>query len=293
MDLFQAMRAFVVTVESGSMSGAASVLGITPAMIGQHIAALENRLGVRLLNRTTRRQSLTDFGQSYLEQCRDILERIEIADLEAECLQQEPRGLLRVTAPHTFGASLLIPALGQYRRLYPEVQIDLILSDQTLDVVEQAIDVAFRLGQVADSRMVQRRLCPYRMIVCAAPEYLDEWGVPEHPQVLGQYEMIGFSKHQGRALRFERDGDQVEISPRISISVNSGHALLNAARAGMGLIVQPQMLVADDLRQGRLRQVLDDWHSGERSLSLVYYRQKLMTPRVRSFIDFAVQRFGT
>lgn len=293
MDLFQAMRAFVVTVDSGSMSAASGVLGITPAMIGQHIAALENRLGIRLLNRTTRRQSLTDFGQGYLLQCKDILERIEIADLQAESLQQEPRGLLRVTAPHNFGASLLVSALGQFRRLYPEVQIDLILNDQNLDMVEQAIDIGFRIGEVSDSRMVQRRLCPYRTIVCAAPEYFDERAIPQHPQALAQYEMIGFSKHQGRPLRFERDGVRVEISPRISISVNRGHALLNAARAGMGLIVQPQMLMAYDLYQGRLRQVLNDWHLGERTLSLVYYRQKLMPPRMRSFIDFAVQRFGT
>ncbi|MFW8643670.1 LysR family transcriptional regulator [Rhizobium beringeri] len=166
----------MTTVQEGSMSAASGKLGMSPAMVGQHVAALEERLGTRLLNRTTRRQSLTDFGASYVEQCRDILERVALADQDAEALQAEPRGKLKMTAPTTFGAEVLMPRLQRYRELAPDVTLDITLTDRNVDLVDEGFDIAFRIGDLPDSRLIARRLAPYRMMICAAPNYLARRG---------------------------------------------------------------------------------------------------------------------
>ncbi len=159
------MQVFVTTAQRGSMSAAAVKLGMSPAMVGQHVAALEERLGTRLLNRTTRRQSLTDFGASYLEQCRDILDRVAVAERDAEASQTRARGRLRVTAPTTFGAEVLVPALQRYRELAPDVTLDITLTDRNVDLVDEGFDIAFRIGELPDSRLIARRLAPYRMMI--------------------------------------------------------------------------------------------------------------------------------
>lgn len=169
MDLFRAMRAFVAVADAGSMSAAAPRLGLTPAMVGQHVAALESRLGTRLINRTTRRQSLTDFGASYLDQCRDILERVALSEQQAETLRQEPGGLLRVTAPVTFGTEMLMPALGRYRDIAPKVTLDVVLTARNVDIVDEGFDVAFRISTPPDGRLIARRLAGYPMALCASP----------------------------------------------------------------------------------------------------------------------------
>lgn len=291
MDLFQSMKAFVATVSAGSMSSAATDLKLTPAMVGQHIAALELRLGTRLLNRTTRRQSLTDFGKTYLEQCKDILERVAIAEMEAEAQSSEAQGVLRITAPVTFGATLLVPALKQYRQLSPLVRLDLMLTDKRLDIVEESVDIAFRIGYIPDSRMIQRVLMPYKMIVCTSPEYLARHGAPAHPTELAAHELVIFTRTFDTPLKFYNGDQTIEVKPQSMITVNSGHALLNAAKSGLGIIVQPEILLVNDLEAGKLVRILPDWHLGERQISILYYRHKNMTPKVRSFIDFAINEF--
>jgi len=273
------------------MSAAAERLKLTPAMVGQHIAALETRLGAQLLNRTTRRQSLTDFGRSYFIQCQDILERVAIAETEAEAQASEAQGVLRVTAPVTFGTSLLIPALRQYRQRAPHVKIELVLTDNSLDIVEEGIDIAFRIGDIPDSRIIQRVLMPYRMVVCAAPDYVVEHGTPSHPSELAEHELVGFAKTAETPLKFYNNDQKVEVMPNCMVTMNSGQALLSAAKAGLGLIVQPHILLADDIEAGKLQRLLPDWSLGERDVSMVYYRHKNMTPKVRSFIDFALEAF--
>lgn len=293
MDLFRSMKAFVTAVQAGSMSAAAEQLGLSPAMVGQHVAALEERLGTRLLNRTTRRQSLTDFGASYFEQCRDILDRVAIADREAETQQTAPRGKLRVTAPTTFGAEALMPALKRYRETAPDVMLDLVLTDRNVDLVEEGFDVAFRIGTPPDSRLIARRLMPYRMMICAAPDYVKRMGEPCHPDELSGHEAVGFTPAAMSPWRFSKDGKVVEVSPLRHLTVNSGQALRMAARAGLGVIMQPEILLAADVHAGVLVQLLPDWRLGERPMSLLYYRDQRMTPRLRSFISFAIEEFWT
>lgn len=292
MDLFQSMRAFVATVQSGSMSNAATLLNITPAMVGQRIAALESRLKTKLLNRTTRRQNLTDFGEIYFEQCLDILDRVSIAEMEAEAQSTEARGTLRITAPVTFGTSMLIPTLKRYKEKAPNVSIDILLSDNNLDLIEERLDIAFRIGYIPDSRIIQRKLMPYRMVVCASPDYLEKKGIPMKPEDLMQHDILRFSAASAAPLTFYGNNGKDIIEPQAAITINNGQGLLNAALAGLGIIIQPEILVSRYLRSGELRNLLKDWKLGERQVSMLYYRDQKMPPRVRSFIDYSLNTFN-
>jgi DNA-binding transcriptional LysR family regulator len=292
MGLFRSMQVFVTTVQEGSMSAAAVKLGMSPAMVGQHVAALEERLSTRLLNRTTRRQSLTDFGTSYVEQCRDILERVAIADQDAEASQAEPRGQLKITAPTTFGAEVLMPALQRYRELAPGVTLDITLTDRNVDIVDEGFDIAFRLGELPDSRLIARHLAPYRMMICAAPDYLARRGKPVHPTDLSDHDAIGFTPAARSPWKLTRGNDEVQVVPRLSITVNSGQAVRMAARAGLGVIMQPSILLSSDIQAGLLVQLFPNWHLRERAMSLIYHRDRRMTPRLRSVISFAISEFG-
>lgn len=274
------------------MSAAASKLGLSPAMVGQHVAGLEDRLGTRLLNRTTRRQSLTDFGTSYVEQCRDILDRVALVDLYAEASQASPRGQLKITAPTTFGAEALMPALQRYRDLAPEVTLDVTLTDRNVDIVDEGFDIAFRIGDLPDSRLVARSLAPYRMMICAAPAYLARRGMPDHPSALSTHDAIGFTPSAQSSWKLARGDEEVEVVPNMSITVNNGQAVRMAARAGLGVIMQPAILLRPDVSDGLLVPLFPDWMLRERPMSLIYHRDRRMTPRLRSVIEFAISEFG-
>ncbi len=287
------MQVFVATVQAGSMSAAANGLGLSPAMVGQHVAALEERLGTRLLNRTTRRQSLTDFGAGYVEQCRDILDRVQVADQAAEASQTQARGQLRITAPTTFGAEVLVPSLRRYREIAPDVTLDFTLTDRNVDLVEEGFDIAFRIGTLPDSRLITRSLAPYRMMIAAAPDYLARRGKPQHPSDLASHETIGFTPSARSPWRLSKGEDVMEVALARSITVNSGQAARTAACAGLGVVMLPTILLASDVQAGHLMQLLPDWQLRERPMSLLYYRDRRMTPGLRSFITFAVAHFGS
>lgn len=292
MDLFRSMHVFVKTVQEGSMTAAASQLFISPAMVGQHIAAIEDRLKVRLLNRTTRSQSLTDFGHSYFEQCRDILERVALTDLDAEALQSSPRGKLRITAPTTFGIERLIPALQRYRQMAPDVVLDVALTDRNVDIVEEGFDIAFRIGDLPDSRLVARSLGSYQMTIAASPDYLARRGRPSHPSQIAEHDGVVFTPAGRAAWKLVKQKEVVEVSPIVTLTVDNGQAVRRAARAGFGIIVQPNILLRDDIEAGRLVGLFDDWSLRERSVSLLYHRDRLMTPRMRSVIAFSLSEFA-
>lgn len=292
MDLFRAMQAFMETVKTGSMSAAAAKLDLSPAMVGQHIAALESRLGTRLLNRTTRRQSLTDFGASYAEQCRDILERVAVADEAAEAEQTKIQGRLRITAPTSFGSEVLAPALGRYRDIAPEVTLDITLTDRNVDLVEEGFDLAFRVGPLADSGLIARPLAPYRMMICAAPAYLARAGMPSHPSALSRHEAVGFSLAANSPWKLSKGDELVEVTPSHTIAINNGQALRAAACAGLGVVMQPAALLQPEVEAGRLVPLFADWQLRQRPMWLLYHRDRRMTPRLRSFVSFAVSEFG-
>lgn len=291
MDLFLSMKAFIATVQAGSMSAAAKQLNITSAMVGQHIAKLEARLGTRLLNRTTRRQNLTDFGASYFDQCQDILERVAMAEMAAEAQSIEALGVLRVTAPVTFGSSLLMPALVRYRKVSPLVKIDVVLTDQNIDLVDERIDIAFRIGEVPDSRLIKRHLLPYKMIVAASPDYIQQRGMPACPDELIDHDIVRFTSSSAAPLTFSKEDATCTVTQKAVVMVNNGQALANAAIGGLGIIIQPEILLNKYILAGSLVRLLPDWTLRERPLSLLYYRDQRMTPRIRSFIEFAIREF--
>jgi DNA-binding transcriptional LysR family regulator len=292
MDMLRAMSAFVCVVQEGTMSAAAAKLKLSPALIGQRIAALEGKLGTRLLHRTTRSQSLTDFGTRYYDQCCDILERMALAESQADELRTSLRGKLRITAPLTFGTISLVPALKKFRAIAPEVKINLVLSDVSLDFVDDGFDAAFRIGVIPDSRLIARKLTPYQMMICAAPAYLAQAGLPSHPAQLSSYEAIGFTPSAHATWRLSRGTERVEVEPTCHLSVNCGEALRRAASSGMGLIMQPATLLAPDIASGALVQLFPDWQIRQRPMSLLYYRDPHMPQRLRCFIAFALEEFG-
>lgn len=292
MDLFRAMTVFAEVARAGSMSAASIKLHITPAMVGQHIAALEERLGMRLLNRTTRKQKLTDFGSSYLEQCHDILGRVAVSETQAEGLQQSIGGKLRLTAPVSFGTECLVPLLQRYRKMAPDVEIDITLTDRVIDLVDEGIDIAFRIGDPDDSTMIGRPLMPYRMAVCASPDYLKIYGTPEHPSELSQHQLLSLSTSSRSPWTLSRGEEKVVIPVQSKLTINHGQALRVAARSGLGVVMQPELLLSEDIISGRLVPLFQGWQIRERQVWLLYFRDKRMTPKIRAFINLSLEEFS-
>lgn len=295
MDRLTGMQAFAKAVELGSLTAAAAALGTSPQMVGKHVAALEERLGAQLLRRTTRRQSLTDVGRAFYERCRVILAETEAAEALTRDFGATPRGRLRVGAPVNYGACRVAPLVNRFLRDFPEVQVELSLSDRYVDVVDEGYDAVFRLGPLDDSALVSRRLETHRQVACASPAYLAARGVPVHPEDLAGHACLGYVNWSGRPYaewRFTRDGRIHAVTVRSRFQVNDGRVLLDAALAGHGVILQPAALVEPAIAQGRLRPVLRDYEPPERSLHLLFAASRPLAPKLRAFVDRVVAELG-
>ena len=290
MDQLTSMTAFVRAAELGGFAPAATALGISPTMVGLHVRALENRLGSRLLNRTTRRQSLTEVGRLYFERCRQILADIEDADQTASQLRAAPRGRLRVNAPVSYGVHALTPVLTDYLAIYREVEVELAVNNRVIDLVDEGFEVAFRVGPLRDSNLVARPLAPYRLVICASPAYLAEHGEPHKPEDLLRHNCLSFERWGAPRHWSFANGENIEVSG--SLRTDSGESLRVAARRGLGIIHQPDVLVDEDLRQGRLVRVLPDYDLPSLPIHLVYLPDRRPTPKLRTFIDFVLERLG-
>ena len=294
MDRLLSMTVFAKAVELGSFSAAAEVLRMSPQLVGKHVHTLEQHLGVRLLNRTTRRQHLTEIGASYYEKVKLILSEVASAEgLAAESLAT-PSGRLRVNAPLTFGIHALMPRLAGYMAAHPGVQVEVSLANRYVDALEEGADVVFRVGELSDSSRIARRLAPYRLILCAAPAYIEAHPPITTPMDLASHECLGFAHTELRThWRFDGPGGLVTVPVTGRLMVDSGEALLVAARAGMGVLLQPAELVEPDIAAGRLVRVLPKYRAPDRPLHLLFAPDKQMTPKLRSFIEFAVAAFGS
>lgn len=292
MDLLDSMKVYVLAVEKGSLSAAAAACGISATMAGNHLRTLEKRLGIQLLNRTTRRQHLTAFGEDYYARCKEILRLVDETDVQAQNLQLAPAGKLRVTAPVTFGTEALMPALSAYLDRYPEVSIDVALSDRVVDLVEEGFEAAIRIGQLPDSALIAKPLAPYRLMICASPEYLARKGTPRKPEDLSRHECLSFSPAAVAHWRLtDQDGThRVPVSGRLQ--VNQGQALRVAALHGLGIVLQPAILLGADVRAGRLVQLFPAHELPSRPMSVVYLQDRYRSPKLRSFVDFLVERFN-
>jgi len=293
MDLLDSMNVYVLTVDHGSLSAAAAASGISATMAGNHLRMLEQRLGMQLLHRTTRRQRLTAFGEDYYVRCKEILRLVAETEVQAQNLRLAPAGRLRVSAPVTFGSEVLMAALPDYLARYPEVSVELALADRVVDLMEDGFEAAIRIGALpSDSPLVARPLAPYRMIVCAAPDYLARRGTPATPADLVHHDCLAFSAIALGHWRFTR-GDEVASVPVTGrVQVNHGPALRTAALHGLGIIMQPAILLDADVRAGRLVRLFADYDLPSRPMHVVYLPERYRSTKLRSFIDYVTERFG-
>lgn len=294
MDRLLSMTVFAKAVETGSFSAAGEALLMSSQLVGKHVQGLEQHLGVRLINRTTRRQHLTEAGYAFYERVKIILAEVDAAETMAAINSGTPRGRLRINAPVTFGVHALSKHLPDYLAAYPEVSVEMSLSNRYVDLIEEGIDVAFRVGELSDSGLIARKLSPYRLRLCAASSYIANSPPIKHPTDLTQHECLGFSHTELRSHWTFNDskGESISVPVAGKLMVDSGEALLMAARAGMGVLLQPCELVRDELASGRLAELLPDFPVPTRPFHLLHAPDRRMTPKLRSFIDFAISVFG-
>ncbi|WP_192552326.1 LysR family transcriptional regulator [Pseudomonas sp. IzPS59] len=299
MDLFQSMSVYVKVVETGSMTAAALQCEMSTTMVGNHLRALEQRLGVQLLQRTTRRQRLTEFGTVYYQRCLEVLGLVQDSERLAEQTLDEPRGLLRITAPLTFGVERLAPALSEFSLQYPQVRMDVVLTNSRPDLLESGLDVAFRLGHFEQSNLIARPLIDYTLTVCASPDYVARRGMPLTPEDLQQHDCLSFAYPAGDdwqsvEKRWRLSGPEGEIMIDVSgpMLMNTSAGLHQAARTGMGIVMLPDALVEQDLRDGRLVAVMPDYQPPSRPLHLLYAQDRYRLPKLRRFVEFAMKTWG-
>ena len=290
MDRLASMAAFVKAAELGSFASAADALGMSPQMVAKHVVFLETRLGARLLNRTTRRQSLTEIGRTYHERCRLVLAEAEAADSLAHEARAAPRGLLRINAPMTFGAHSLVPMVTRYLRQHSAVEIDLVLSDRFVNLVEEGYEAVFRIGPLVDSSLMARALAPFRLVACASPAYLCKRGVPVVPADLGGHECL--SRAAVSEWRFSGGDRAYDVRIRNRLRLNDAKGLLSAALDGFGIILVAEDVAREALTAGQLVRVLPDFEAPSRPMHLLFLADHRQTPKLQSFIDAAVQAFG-
>lgn len=293
MDKFQGMQLFARVVEAGSFTAAAQALGISRALASKLIQTLEESLGVRLLNRTTRRVSLTDAGRNYYLRISEILAQLAEAEAEAAELQVEPRGRLRVSAPISFSVRHLAPALSEFQRRHPRVELELELSDRLVDLVDEGFDLAIRIGKLADSSLVARRIAPACLVMVASPGYLDRAGVPREPADLVKHNFLIYTLATRREeIVLERDGETLATRIRGNLRVDNGDFIAAAAIEGHGISVLPTFIVGEHLKRAELVPVLEDWAIPSIAIHAVYAQTRSLPAKTRALIDFLVERFG-
>jgi DNA-binding transcriptional LysR family regulator len=292
MDKLSSMRAFVKVVEHGSFSEAARSLRVSRSAVSKYVMELEQALGVQLLNRTTRSASPTENGRAYYERSIAILAELEEADLAVTSLQAEPRGLLRVNAPMSFGTLHLGPALVEFMEKYPELQIQLTLSDEQIDAVQEGFDVTLRIAELASSSLIARRLLGIPRVFCASPEYIKRRGVPEHPKDLKNHDCLTYG-FLATGTQWRLTGPDGEHSMPVPwrLCANNAEVLQQAVVKGRGIALLPTFIAGYALKSGMLVAVLEEYHAPEIALYALYPPTRHLSFKVRLFIDFLLERF--
>lgn len=291
MDDLKRMVIFSHVVDTGSFSAAARRLGIAKSAVSKHVSLLEQSIGVRLLNRNTRNLSLTDVGESYYQSCTKLVEVAEEAKLCISGIQDEPRGSLRVTCPASFGIEHIAPLLNEFVQNHSSLNAELLLDDNVVDMTEQGIDVAIRVGWLPDSNLRARKLKSSPRLLCASPQYLDHAGTPQIPEDLAHHENIIFTllptPHQ---YKFNKNNKSKTVQIKGRIKTNNGNAVRTLLLEGAGIAALSDFLVADDLERGTLVQLLPDYHIADAGIYALYQNQQLQPAKVRTFIDFLAEK---
>jgi DNA-binding transcriptional LysR family regulator len=294
MDRLTSLGVFVAAVEEGSLAAAARRFGLSAAMAGKHVSAIEAELQTRLLQRTTRRLNLTDAGQTYYERCKRILEAYDEANREAADAQGTARGLLRVAAPVSFGAMHLGEVVARYVDAHPQVNVEVVLGDRYVDLIDAGVDVAVRIGRMQDPGLVTRRLAPCRMVLCASPAYLARHGTPRRPADLRHAQRLAFSEAVSAGdwtLHDARNRAHVIDGP-CRVAANDMQMLLAAALAGAGIAYGPSFVFGESLRRGELVTLLPSYRSADLAIHAVYPGARRIPLKVRRFVDFLADSFG-
>jgi DNA-binding transcriptional LysR family regulator len=294
VDRLQAIRVFSQVVESGSFSTAAEKLGLSATATSRHVAELEAHLHTRLLNRTTRRVSLTESGRAFYERSVQLLADLEEAEQEALRAAVVPRGTIRLTASVNFGVRHLAPAIADFLAAHAEVRFDASLSDRIVDLVEEGFDLAIRIGAPGSQNVVARKLGETRLVPCASPGYLAAHGAPQTPEDLARHNCFTYEYVTPRNLWRFRDPGGGERSVRVSGSLhsNNGELLAEAAARGAGIVFEPAFIVGREVRAGRLVPLLQDFEPPATPLYAVYPSRKHLSAKVRLFVDFLIERFS-
>ncbi|MBY3757496.1 LysR family transcriptional regulator [Azospirillum formosense] len=293
MDRLTSLTAFVRVVECGGFSAAARRLNLSVTMVSNHVQALEDRLAVRLLNRTTRRVSLTDAGRAYYDRCITILADLEAADELAVALNATPRGTLRLHIG-THLARFIAPVIGDFVTRYPAISVELTIGEASVDIVDEGFDLAVHPLQPQNTSLICRRLTPWRHVLCAAPAYLEKHGTPQSLEDLANHNCLRYSHYPfGNEWRFIGP-EQAGVSARVSgnLVTNSAETLLLVALSGEGLLLLPSFIVLDDLRSGALCRLLPDHRPVEFAINAIYPHRDHLSTKVRTFIDLLAMHFA-
>jgi DNA-binding transcriptional LysR family regulator len=294
IDNLSEMAVFARVVQSGGFSAAARDLNLTPSAVSKQIGRLEDRLGARLLNRTTRRQSLTEVGAAFYQRCSRILADVSEAEQSVVDLQGVPRGTLRVNLPVAFGRLRVMPLVPKFLAANPELRIELTFNDRIVDLVEEGVDLAIRVGELSESSLIARRLAPNRRVVCGAPGYFERAGTPERPADLIRHNCLVYIYRAARnTWRFQGpEGAEEVIQVTGTLESNDGESLRAAALAGLGVVLLPQWLIGEDICNGRLVQVMAGYHAPDNAVYAVYPPSRHLSPKVRGFVDLLARHFA-
>ena len=291
MDGFSAIPVFVAVVDCGGFSSAARKLGVSKSAVSKRITQLEDKLGVRLLYRTTRKLSLTEAGEHYYENAVKALAYAGEAEDAVTQLQQTPQGRLRINTPMSFGRLHIAPLIPQFLERYPNIQVDMVMDDRVVDLVESGFDCAIRGGDLPDSTLIARKLAPLRLVLCASPKYLAQHEMPQTPSDLVDHDCLLFS-YSTSEWPFSAAGKTETVAVSGSYRANNSEALREAVLQGMGISRIPAFVVGPDIRAGRLVEVLADYQMPVKALYALFPRRQHLPAKVRVFIDFVVERLG-
>jgi DNA-binding transcriptional LysR family regulator len=297
MNTLEAMALLIETVDGGSFSAAGRTLGLAPSSVARGIGALEDDLGIRLLNRTTRKLSLTEAGRLYIDRARRILSDVDDARLSVTQLEADPRGTLKLNAATAFGRVHIVPMLPPFLQQYPDLSVDLTLTDAFVDLVEEGVDLAIRVGELKDSSMIARRLAPNDRVLCASPAYFSRMGKPESPDDLNDHNCLIYKRGNDRAVWHFRspDGTIQDVQARGDFQTNNTEALHSVTVEGQGITILPTWLIGQDLAEGRLERALRDYTVSPTALDTSIYAifpyNRHLSPKVRAFVDALVDHF--
>jgi len=293
MDRFRSMSVFVEVVERGGFTAATEKTGLSRAHVSKLVMQLEEHLGIRLLNRTTRRISLTEMGRIYYERCKALLLEADEIDGMAREQASKPRGTLTIGAPSSFGTLQFKKVITEYMKRYPQMQISLHLTDRFVDVVDEGFDVVIRIAEMVDSSLIARKLSPCKRVFCASPEYLREFGTPKVPQDLALHKCLLYTnldKPDTWTLHGSTGTESVKVSG--PLTADNGAILQAAAVDNLGIIFSPTFIVGEDIRAGRLQQILPNYCPPDIAIHAVFPSRRYLSAKVRTFVDFAVDYFG-